>query len=105
MSTTHFLKIAPNYLDAIKSGEKTFEVRRDDRGFQTGDLLVLKRYGRVGAVYEYLTEENCRAIKGADVDNITCRITWILTGGQLGIEPGYVVMSIEPIGTPDKGEE
>lgn len=29
----HELKIYPKYFDAILSGEKTFEIRRNDRGF------------------------------------------------------------------------
>ena len=35
---THELKTLPKYFDAIVVGEKTFEVRRDDRGFQKGPL-------------------------------------------------------------------
>lgn len=27
-------------------------------------------------------------------------IEWILTGGQMGIEPGYVVMAIKPVEDP-----
>lgn len=42
----HVLKTLPDYFDAVARGEKTFEVRRDDRGFQKGDILVLHRLGR-----------------------------------------------------------
>lgn len=36
---THNLKLSIDFCDAVLSGEKTFEVRKNDRGFQTGDLI------------------------------------------------------------------
>lgn len=36
---THDLKLNIEFCDAVLSGEKTFEVRKNDRGFQTGDLI------------------------------------------------------------------
>lgn len=36
---THELKILEPFADAITNGEKTFEVRRNDRNFQKGDLV------------------------------------------------------------------
>ena len=42
--TEHFLKILPEYYDAVKRGEKTFEVRFNDRGFEKGDVLVLAEW-------------------------------------------------------------
>lgn len=41
--TTHTLKTHPFAFDAIKRGEKNFEVRINDRGFQAGDIVVLQR--------------------------------------------------------------
>lgn len=40
----HKLKILPEYFEAVKSGSKSFEVRKDDRGFQAGDTLFLQEY-------------------------------------------------------------
>lgn len=45
MEREHILKCWPEYFDAIKAGIKPFEVRRDDRGFQRGDILILQRTG------------------------------------------------------------
>lgn len=39
--TTHTLKTIEPYFSAVLSGEKTFEVRRNDRAYQRGDTLVL----------------------------------------------------------------
>jgi hypothetical protein len=38
MTREHDLKCLPDYFVALENGDKTFEVRRDDRGFQKGDL-------------------------------------------------------------------
>ena len=40
----HQLKIWPVYLDAILDGKKMFEVRLNDRGFEVGDVLILKKW-------------------------------------------------------------
>lgn len=40
----HELKCWPNYFERILDGTKTFEVRRDDRGFKTGDSLWLREW-------------------------------------------------------------
>lgn len=40
----HELKIQPQYFDAIIRGDKTFEIRKDDRGYAVDDLLVLKEW-------------------------------------------------------------
>ncbi|WP_431808218.1 DUF3850 domain-containing protein [Lysinibacillus sphaericus] len=42
--TVHELKIAPEYFGPVFDGIKTFEIRKDDRGYQVGDLLLLKEY-------------------------------------------------------------
>lgn len=98
---THTLKVEHEYMDALKSGEKAFEVRRDDRGFQKGDRLILCRYGKnregVGSGYGFMNAEG-RVISSyptsQSVDRIERKIKYILTGGQFGIEPGYVVLQL-----------
>lgn len=37
----HELKIKKEYFNAIDSYEKSFEYRKDDRGYKVGDLLAL----------------------------------------------------------------
>jgi hypothetical protein len=44
MPTVHKLKIAPRWFDAVSYGAKPFEVRRDDRDYQVGDVLVLREW-------------------------------------------------------------
>lgn len=40
----HDLKIAPEWFETVKSGVKTFEVRKDDRDFKPNDVLLLREF-------------------------------------------------------------
>jgi hypothetical protein len=40
----HRLKTWPAYFEAIRQHTKGFELRKDDRGFEVGDLLILEEY-------------------------------------------------------------
>jgi hypothetical protein len=72
--TTHELKSWPDYFEPLAAGIKTFELRRNDRNFQVGDILVLREYDDRKRVY---TGRECRK-----------RITYMLDGiGQGLIEP------------------
>lgn len=42
--STHELKTWPEPYEAIVRGIKTFELRRNDRGFAVGDVLTLHEY-------------------------------------------------------------
>ena len=40
----HILKIWPQYYCRVADGSKTFEVRKNDRGFQPGDTVILREF-------------------------------------------------------------
>lgn len=40
----HQLKILPEYFDLVRKDIKNFEVRKNDRYFQIGDILELKEW-------------------------------------------------------------
>lgn len=40
----HELKMLPEYFDAVISGKKSFEIRKNDRPFKVGDLLALNEF-------------------------------------------------------------
>jgi hypothetical protein len=104
---THELKTLPIYWDAIKRGEKLFEVRKNDRFFQAGDTVVLIRTDARGNIVTGRREDDDEADPNAVTATgrpwpetarrlITRRIGAILQGGQFGIEPGYCVFSLIP---------
>ena len=40
----HELKTKPEYFGAARKRQKNFEIRRDDRDFQVGDLVKLEEF-------------------------------------------------------------
>lgn len=40
----HELKCSSEYFNRIQTGQKTFEIRKNDRNFQVGDVLILRDY-------------------------------------------------------------
>lgn len=81
---THELKTWPAFFAAIRDGDKTFEVRLNDRGFQRGDVLRLREWRPV-------TDEGRSGYTGNDEWRT---VTYVLTGKQFGIEDGYCVMGL-----------
>jgi hypothetical protein len=78
--TQHELKtINPHFQDQF-NGRKTFEIRRDDRGFQVGDTLKLLEYEMFTNTYSGRW--------------VTVFVTHILSGYQ-SVEDGLVVMCTE----------
>lgn len=44
MSKTHELKSWPEFFEPVSTGRKSFELRRNDRDFMPGDILVLQEW-------------------------------------------------------------
>ena len=84
----HQLKTWPQYFDSVAKGEKTFECRINDRGFETGDLVILQR----------TQENNLRTVElnsdGNPKYEMQFRIGTILTDLQFGLKEGYCVFSL-----------
>lgn len=88
----HKLKTHPSPFIAVKDGTKTFEVRLNDRHYKVGDELLLEEF----EPKDYWDPEDPR--EDRYTGNILHRvITYILNGGQYGIEKGYVVLGIDKI--------
>lgn len=76
---THHLKCWPEYFALVMSGEKRFEIRRNDRGFEAGDILNLEEY---------------TSGRGYTGRSTTVRVTSILSDHE-GLVRGFVIMGIE----------
>ena len=81
----HELKEKTEYFDKVVSGEKTFEVRANDREYNVGDYLALN---------EYLTDDEGAALCYGERCCIV-RVTDILRNPEF-VKEGYVIMSICP---------
>lgn len=51
MSEIHCLKTWPEFYQMVVSGNKDFEVRKPDRDYSVGDLLVLQEYNPETGMY------------------------------------------------------
>jgi hypothetical protein len=47
----HELKTEVRFFEAVQSGAKTFEIRRNDRGFSVGDELLLREWDPSSGTY------------------------------------------------------
>lgn len=82
----HKIKILESFADAVYRGYKTFEVRKNDRGYQKGDLVQFT------VLYD---SDKCEMISHPLMKQ-TYEITYVLAGW--GIEDGYVVFGIRKVG-------
>jgi hypothetical protein len=90
MMTTHTLKIWPQWFREVESGVKTFEIRRDDRGFKVGDLLRLEEFRAGGG--EYTGRSVMRRIT-----YISSRQGINVDAEALGLKDGFCVLGLEPV--------
>lgn len=44
----HLLKTHKCYFEAVLQGDKTFEIRLDDRGYKVGDTVTLREFDGCG---------------------------------------------------------
>ncbi len=74
----HELKTWPEHFEQVEQGRKTFEIRKDDRGFAVDDVLWLREYTPgVGLTGRELLR----------------RVTYLTTFAQ---QPDYVVLALGP---------
>jgi len=79
---THSLKCWPEFFEAMLKGEKTFDIRLNDRDFQVGDTVKMREY-----------DPDTKEYTGRGMD---FNIVYITDGifGQLGTN--QIVMQLEP---------
>lgn len=80
---THKIKIFLNFCDDILYGDKTFEIRENDRGYQKGDRVVFQPYKPSDPFVKHPISEK------------VYEITYVLNGW--GLQNGYVVFGIKEV--------
>lgn len=75
----HKVKILPEYFERVLEGLKTFEIRNNDREYETGDTIILQEWD---SEQEYTGRE------------ITKIIGWLTKDEELAVSEGYVVFSL-----------
>ena len=87
--TTHGLKIHEQYANAVLNGTKTFEVRKNDRGYKVGDKIV----------FDVVTNEGYSVREAArhPLNGATYRIDYILDDFE-GLAQKYVALAISKEG-------
>ena len=88
--TTHQLRTFPTAWDAVQRGDKTFELRLNDRCFQKGDFVELIRLAADDAGAEESVDAE------GDPRTLVKRIGWILHAGFIfpGLEADYCILSL-----------
>lgn len=74
----HNLKILPMYFEEVRLGNKTFELRKNDRPYNVGDTLILKEFDGNNYTKRELTRET----------------TYILQGGNYGLDKDYCILGM-----------
>lgn len=109
--THHVLKAHPPMFYALKDGTKNFEVRKDDRAYQTGDTVEITYFDPPAAPappfqppgqpapWGTPIKEVPKAIKirKPDMSPYFGEITFVLRGNQYGVEDGYVVLALREL--------
>lgn len=78
----HDLKVWPEFFDPLESGIKTFELRRDDRGFRVGDVLLLREWSRSA---------------GYSGRQLRRRVSYLICGPGFGLAPDFVCMGLADV--------
>ena len=80
---THKLKILKQFADEIIIGNKNFEIRKNDRGYQKGDFIDFLAIQKT---------ENIEIGIKHPINKELYEITYVLSGW--GLEKDYVVLAI-----------
>lgn len=101
----HELKTREIYWDAVKAGKKLFEVRKNDRFYQAGDIVVLLKWSPDSTPAGYITKSGAMTGLAHMAAGLSFTVGPVLQGGQFGIEPGYCVFSLLPANTQQQGAQ
>lgn len=88
---THHLKSWPRFFRPIVQGERTHELRRNDRDFRVGDILFLREWDERAEQY---TGATCQAtITSLTSQEVPCAVS------DEGLRPDFCILSIRVLRT------
>lgn len=76
----HKLKIKKEYYELVRNGMKPFEIRKNDRNYQTGDFVSFIPVNENGMIIPHNKNKYL--------------ITYVFNGGEYGLNPDYCVFGI-----------
>ena len=79
----HNIKLSIKFCDAVLNGEKTFDIRKNDRGYQKGDHIRFKP-----VYFSPIQNSAYHAIQEREYE-----ITYVLNGW--GLNDGFVALAIK----------
>lgn len=98
--TLHELKILHEYLVDIDLGKKTFELRKNDRDYQVGDLI------RFIDIREDDSIANKNQIEPNIDENTLYRITYVLKDVEkYGLDKDYCILAIKKLNIKEVYDE
>lgn len=81
----HVLKCMPHFFDPLDRGDMTFAIRRNDRRYQVGDVLIHREY------------DPAYGFTGREVKPLV--VTYVLMDEDFpALLPGFVIMGLRPRG-------
>lgn len=88
--TKHEVKSWPDYFATLKSGARNFDLRRADRHYKVGDLMIISEF-----------DDRLGKFTGEKLER---KITFVLEGvgsGAItpmhGLQRGYVILALAPV--------
>ena len=76
----HQIRIGASYFEDVRSGKKSFELRKNDRGYREGDILEMMEFS-----------------DGKNTGRMVRVLVTYLIEGHTGLEEGYCIMAIVPV--------
>ena len=95
----HELKILHEYLEDVDLGKKTFELRKNDRDYQVGDLIRFIDIREDDSTAKNQIEPNID-------ENTLYRITYVLKDvDQYGLDRDYCILAIKKLNIKEVYDE
>ena len=79
----HRIKLSEDFAEAVLTGDKSFEIRKNDRGYQKGDVVIFTVVERGNPAFTVATNP---------LNGRMYEITYVISGW--GLQDGYVVFGI-----------